>query len=167
VDLSDDVHRLGAVAGNLLRERGDTIAVAEGSCGGLISAALLAPPGASKYYVGGTVVYTVTAKRALLGDVIDTPPGLRGATEEWALYLARAIRTRLGTTWGIGEGGASGPANPYGDPPGHAWLAVAGAHERTRHILTGADDRRANMSAFAAAGLTLLVETLEIAAGSG
>ena len=149
-------------AAELLKERGDTVAVAEGACGGLISAALLAVPGASKYYVGGAVVYTRTAKEGLFGDVIETPKGIRGATEQWATWLAVAARTRLGTTWGIGEGGAAGPANPYGDPAGHAWLAVAGPDgTTTRHLLTGIDDRPSNMIAFATAAIELLTETLE------
>jgi PncC family amidohydrolase len=151
----------GDRAGALLKRRGETVAVAEGSCGGLISSALLAVPGASAYYVGGAVIYTFAAKSALLGDVIETPAGMRGATEEFARYLARAIRTRLDTTWGIGEGGAAGPANRYGDPAGHAWLAVAGPREAARHLLTGQDDRPANMQAFAIAALDLLIETME------
>jgi len=158
----DDLARLGARAGALLTERGDTIAIAEGSCGGLISAALLAVPGASKYYVGGSVIYTRAAKEGLLTDVIETPKGIRGATEEWASWLAVAVRTRLGTTWGIGEGGASGPTNPYGDPAGHAWLAVAGpSGVATRHLLTGEEDRPTNMQLFAQAALELLVTNLE------
>ena len=159
--LDDELAERGQSAGGLLKDRGDTIAVAEGSCGGLISAVLLAVPGASAYYVGGAVIYTVGAKRALLGDVIETPKGMRGATEEFAAYLARAIRAQLDTTWGIGEGGAAGPANPYGDPPGHAWLAVSGPSEAPRHVLTGNDDRAANMHAFATAALDLLIEQLE------
>jgi PncC family amidohydrolase len=150
----------GAAAGALLKSREETVAVAEGSCGGLVSSALLAVPGASKYYVGGTVIYTFTAKSALLGDVIETPPKLRGATEAFASYLAEAIRTKLGTTWGIGEGGAAGPANPYGDPAGHAWLAVSGPRSATRHLLTGEDDRPSNMITFATAALELLIETM-------
>ena len=161
--LGDELRAAGERAGHLLRERGETVAVAEGSCGGLISAALLAVPGASTYYVGGSVIYTATAKRGLLGDVIDTPPKLRGATEEWTRYLARAIRAKLDTTWGIGEGGAAGPANPYGDPAGHAWFAVAGPVEQARHVLTGEDDRATNMAAFAIAALSLLEETLDSA----
>ena len=145
-----------------LIERKETVAVAEGSAGGLISAALLAVPGASAYFVGGAVVYTFAAKEGLLGDVIETPAGLRGASEPFARYLAKAIRTRLGTTWGIGEGGAAGPPNRYGDPAGHAWLAVDGPTEATRHLLTGLDDRQANMVAFATAALALLVENLSI-----
>lgn len=157
-DLLDD---LGARAGALLKERGDTVAVAEGAAGGLISATLLAVPGASAYYVGGSVIYTLTAKRGLLGDVIETPKGIRGASEPWATWLAEAARTKLETTWGIGEGGAAGPANPYGDPAGHAWLAVSGpAGTVTRHLLTGQDDRPTNMRLFAQAALELLIETM-------
>ena len=155
-----DLQQRGDRAGALLKERGDTVAVAEGSCGGLISSALLAVRGASTYYIGGAVIYTFAAKQALLGDVIDTPPHLRGATEEFALYLARAVRSRLDTTWGVGEGGAAGPANPYGDPAGHAWLAVSGPTEATRHVLTGRDDRAANMVSFASAALDLLIDQL-------
>lgn len=143
-----------------LKARGETVAVAEGSCGGLISAALLAIPGASNYYVGGSVIYTRTAKEAVFPGV-DTPKGLRGATEEWATWLATAARDAMGTTWGVGEGGAAGPANPYGDPAGHAWLAVAGVDGvRTRHVLTGVDERSSNMAAFTRAAIELLHERL-------
>lgn len=162
--------RLGRLAGRaaeLLRARGETVGVAEGSCGGLVSAALLAVPGASAYYAGGAVIYTLAANRAFLVGAIPTPPGLRGATEEFAHYLAASVRVRLESTWGIGEGGATGPTgNRYGDPAGHAWVAVDGPVSRTRHLLTGSDDREANMVEFAATALTLLVEALEYP-GSG
>ena len=149
-----------AIAGRL-RSRGETIGVAEGSCGGLVSAALLSVPGASDYYVGGAVVYTGAGRTAFLGDAVPRPPGLRGATEDFARYAAQSIRAQLGTTWGLGEGGATGPSgNPYGDPPGHAWLAVSGPTEVTHHLLTGSDDRLANMGAFTAALLQLLLEAL-------
>jgi PncC family amidohydrolase len=144
-----------------LKARGETVAVAEGSCGGLVSASLLAVPGASKYYVGGSIVYTRTAKDVLYPG-IETAKGMRGATEAWATWLALAVRERMGTTWGIGEGGAAGPANPYGDPAGHAWLAVAGPADevRTRHVLTGLDDRATNMVEFTKAAIALLEECL-------
>jgi PncC family amidohydrolase len=162
--IDPDLSARGERVGALLKARGETIAVAEGSCGGLISATLLAVPGASAYYVGGAIVYTFAAKAGLLGDVIETPAGMRGATEEFAAYLARAIRARLETTWGIGEAGAAGPPNRYGDPAGHAWFAVAGPREATRHVLTGDDERAANMVAFAGGALDLLLEQLETSA---
>ena len=145
-----------------LSARGETVAVAEGSCGGLVSASLLAVPGASRYYIAGTVIYTPRATRALVSGSISAPAGMRGATEEFALYLARSIRTKVETTWGLGEGGAAGPSgNPYGDPPGHAWVAVAGPTEATHHVLTGSDNRSENMVAFAAAALEVFQRQLE------
>jgi nicotinamide-nucleotide amidase len=150
-------HRVGA----LLRERGETVAVAEGSAGGLISAALLSLPGASAYYQGGVVVYTVAAYRAWMEGAVEAPGRLRGATEPFALHLARSAAAKLGTTWGIGEAGAAGPSNPYGDPAGHCWVAVAGPTTQTRHLLTGDEGRERNMVAFAIAALELLAEVLE------
>lgn len=158
--LTSELLSLGEVAGSLLRERGETVSVAEGSAGGLVSAALLAVRGASAYYMGGTVIYTMVAKDRLVAGSVEAPAGMRGASEEFALYLARSIAERLGTSWGIGEAGAAGPPNRYGDPAGHSWVAVAGPTESTRHVLTGVDDRSGNMVSFAVAALTLLVDTL-------
>ena len=157
-DALDDVARR---ASGLLRARGETVAVAEGSAGGLISAALLSVPGASAYYRGGVVVYTPAAYRAWMAGAVDAPAGLRGATEAFALHLARSAAAKLGTTWGVGEAGAAGPSNPYGDPAGHCWVAVHAPASATRHLLTGDEDRPRNMVAFATAALDLLVATLE------
>ena len=118
--------------------------------------------GASSFYLGGAVVYTLAASRAFAAGAVPAPPSLRGASEPWALHLARSAAAKLEASWGIGEGGAAGPTgNRYGDPPGHAWVAVGGRGEATRHVLTGDDDRVANMAAFACAALELLVEQLE------
>jgi nicotinamide-nucleotide amidase len=159
--LSDPLLLSAHRAGALLRERGETVAVAEGSAGGLISAALLSLPGASAYYQGGVVVYTAAAYRAWMEGAVDAPGRLRGATETFALHLARSAAVKVGTTWGVGEAGAAGPSNPYGDPAGHCWVAVAGPTTATRHLLTGDEDRPRNMVAFAIAALDLLVTTLE------
>ena len=159
--LTDDLLDTARRAGLLLRERGETVAVAEGSAGGLISAALLALPGASAYYQGGVVVYTATAYKAWMEGAVEAPGRLRGATETFALHLARSAAAKLGTTWGIGEAGAAGPSNPYGDPAGHCWVATAGPATATQHLLTGDEDRTRNMVAFATAALELLIATIE------
>lgn len=159
--LDDALQNLGRQAGDLLVQRGETVAVAEGSCGGLVSAALLAVPGASAYYRGGGVIYTAAAVRGLLGEAVPRPEPLRGASEPFARWLAEEIAADLGATWGVGEGGATGPSgNPYGDPPGHCWMAVHGPSPATRHLLTGDDDRLSNMTAFATATLQLLIDRL-------
>lgn len=147
-----------------LRERGESVAVAESAAGGLISAALVAVPGASAFYRGGLVIYTVGGARALLSETVPLAADVRGASEPFARWLACAAATKLTTNWGIGETGAAGPAgNPYGDPAGHAWVAARGpgGEVRTEHVLTGSDDRSANMVVFAAAGLALLLTAVE------
>lgn len=160
-DLDPSLLAAGERCASALLARSETVAVAEGAAGGLISAALLAVPGASAYYRGGTVIYTAAATKAFLAGALPTPPGLRGATEVFAQYLARSVAIKLETTWGVGEGGAAGPSgNPYGDPPGHAWVAVGGAADATRHVLTGESDRAGNMVRFAIAALDLLADTM-------
>jgi PncC family amidohydrolase len=146
----------------LLKARGETIAVAESSTAGLIAAALLAVPGASAYFLGGAVVYTRASRRVLL-DIPDAAlAGIRPATEAYAGLLAGAVRRRLETGWGLGETGATGPTgNRYGDAAGHCCLAIAGPVERAITLETGSADRRANMRAFAAAALDLLIQGLE------
>ena len=144
----------------LLIARGETIAVAESSAGGLISAALLAVPGASAYFRGGDVIYTQQA-RAAFGITTDAMSGMRASTEPYALLLARTAQHRLGTIWALAESGATGPTgNRYGDAAGHVCLAVAGPVSRSLTIETGHGDRLANMRAFAAAALALLEEAL-------
>jgi PncC family amidohydrolase len=145
-----------------LKARQQTIAVAESAAGGLMSAALLAVPGASAYFIGGGVLYTRKSFLALRDTREGLFSGLRGATEQWAMLLARTLRDRCSADWGLGESGAAGPTgNRYGDPPGHACFAVTGRVERTLTVKTGSSDRIANMYAFATAGLKLLAESLE------
>ena len=153
---------LGAQIGARLKGRKETIVVAESSTGGLISAALLAVPGASTYFVGGGAFYTRTSFLALRDTQEAMFTGVRGCTEAWAQMLARAMRDRCGATWAIGESGAAGPSgNRYGDPAGVCCLAVIGPVERTLRIETGSSDRVANMRAFAAAALRLFDDVLK------
>ena len=145
-----------------LKSRRETIVVAESSTGGLISAALLALPGASAYFLGGAVVYTQTARRALL-DLGDLGAlGMRASTEPYARLLAQTARQRFAATWALAESGATGPTgNRYGDAAGHSCIAVSGATERAITLETGSADRLGNMRAFSAAALDLLLQALE------
>jgi nicotinamide-nucleotide amidase len=162
----EELQSLAEQIAQLLKVRNATIAVSESSAGGLISAALLSVPGASAYYLGGAVVYTKTARDALLAIPDSALVGLRSSTEAYSLLLAQTIRQRFGSTWAVAETGATGPSgNRYGDAAGHACLAVSGATEKTRTLETGSADRGQNMHAFAAAGLGLLLETLSADGG--
>lgn len=156
-----ELDALAARVAARLIERGETIGVAESSAGGLIAAALLAVPGASRYFLGGAVVYTVAARQALLGIGPEAVAGMRSASEPYAQLLARRSRESLGASWGLAETGAAGPAgNRYGDAAGHTCLAVSGPVEMVRTLETGSRDRPVNMQAFAIAALALLEETL-------
>ena len=157
----NELTTLTASLGTRLKERKETLAVAESSAGGLISAALLAVPGASAYFLGGAVIYTQAARRALLRVPDESVKGVRSSTETYALLKARAIRELLDATWGLAETGASGPTgNRYGDAPGHACIAVAGPVERAVTLETRRGDRETNMWAFARAALDLLEASL-------
>src|SRR5262245_17883864 len=145
----------------LLTARKETVAVAESSAGGLITAALLGVPGASAYCLGGIVIYTRQGWEALRDFDQGLLGGYRSATEQNALIRARLARDRFGAAWGVGETGAAGPTgNRYGDPAGHACLAVSGGKEIATTLRTGSSDRLGNMHAFAAAALGLLEESL-------
>jgi PncC family amidohydrolase len=158
------MERLVALAGRVaarLVERRETVAVAESSTGGLISAALLAVPGASAYFLGGAVVYTRRARRALAAIDDAAMAGLRSASEPYAALLARTVRDRHGATWGLAETGAAGPTgNRYGDAAGHTCIAVAGPSERALTLETGSAERLGNMRAFAARALEALLAAL-------
>ncbi|MEJ0065543.1 MAG: CinA family protein [Caulobacteraceae bacterium] len=144
-----------------LKARKQTVAVAESSAGGLISAALLAVPGASAYFLGGAVVYTGKARMALLGLRREDVAGMRSSSEPYAILLARTVRENLGADWGLSETGAAGPTgNSYGDAAGHTCLAISGPTEMAFTLETGDPDRAANMEAFAKAALELLRSAL-------
>jgi nicotinamide-nucleotide amidase len=157
-----ELTRLGEKAGALLKQRGETVAVAESSGGGLISAALLAVPGASAYFVGGGVIYTHKAREILTRIDFTQHPGMRSSSEPYAALLARTMRERLGTVWGLAETGAAGPrGNSYGDAAGHTCIAIDGPVTRVFTLETASADREANMWRFTEAALDALADALQ------
>ena len=157
----DTLLPLAEKAAALLRAKRQRIAIAESSTGGLIASSLLAMPGASDYFLGGAVVYTVKSRLVFLGLGEADLVGMRPSTEAYALLAARRVRERFDSDWAIGETGAAGPTgNRYGDAPGHSCIAIVGATERAATIETRQSDRIGNMRAFAAAAPKLLAEAL-------
>jgi len=153
---------LAAQIGVRLKERGQTIGVAESSAGGLINASLVAVPGASGFYLGGVIVYTAIGRQELLGVANEEMRGIRSASEPFARLMAARVRDKLGATWGLAETGASGPTgNRYGDAAGHACIAVSGPISAEITLETGSPDREANMRRFAQRALELLDSCLQ------
>ncbi len=160
-DLLPQAERIAAK----LKARKETVSVAESSTAGMISAALLAIPGASAYFIGGAVVYTRQSRTELLRVTeaeFAALTGITPSTEPYALLFARKIKERLATTWSVGETGTAGPTGSrYGHAAGHSCVAVIGPNgERAITVETGKDDRVDNMRVFSIAALDLLEKSL-------
>jgi len=156
-----DLLPVAAEIAELLKKRGETLALSESSMGGLVSASFVAQPGASAFYLGSTVIYTRGAAKALYGLEGAPGPDLKPLTEPYVAAMAERVREKLRATWALAEMGASGPSgSPYGPPPGTAVIALAGPASAAITVSTGADDRVANMRAFAHAALGLLRKAL-------
>jgi PncC family amidohydrolase len=150
----------GEVA-ELLKKRGETVALSESSMGGLVSAALVAQAGASAFYLGSTVIYTRGAARALYDLKGPPAPDVKPLTEPYVAAMAEVVREKFGATWALSEMGASGPSgSPYGPGPGTAVIGLAGPRPASITVSTGSADRVANMRAFGEAALRLILETL-------
>jgi len=160
-DLLPQAERIAAK----LKARKETVSVAESSTAGMISAALLAIPGASAYFIGGAVVYTRQSRTELLRVTeaeFAALTGITPSTEPYALLFARKIKERLATNWSVGETGTAGPTGSrYGHAAGHSCVAVIGPNgERSLTVETGKDDRVDNMRVFSIAALDLLEKSL-------
>ena len=152
---------LATLVGERLKQRKETLAIAESSSGGLLSAVLLAVPGASAYFLGGAVVYTAKARVLLMDLPRESVAGMRSASEPYAMLLAHTARDRFSATWGLSETGAAGPTgNPYGHSAGHSCIAISGPIERAMTLETADSDRVANMRAFTRAALELLMAAI-------
>lgn len=162
MDVLRELHPQAARIAAALRERGEKIAVADGATGGLIAASLLTVPGALEFFVGGGVVYSFRARDVLFDLPREAYKGMRGASEDYALLQARAIRDNFGAEWGLAESGSvGGSSHPTGAAAGRSVAALVGpAGEFTAVIETGSDDRIANMAAFTRNALAMANSTL-------
>mgnify|MGYP002780604505 CR=1 FL=1 len=169
MDLLAELHPQALRIAALLRARGEKVAVADGATGGLIAATLLTVPGALDFFVGGGVVYSFRARDVLFALPREAYKGMRGASEDYALLQARAIRDNFGAEWGLAESGSvggngSGSGHPSGAPAGRSVAALAGpGGEHTRLIETASDDRIANMAAFTRNALAAFEDALRAA----
>ena len=148
-------------ASDVLKARGETIAVAESTTGGLISAGLLSVPGASAYFAGGAIIYTRASRKVFLDASSEKLRGVEPMSEEMAMFFAEAVRGKLSATWGIAELGIAGPAgSAYGYDAGSSVIAVSGPVQAAVRVNTGHNDRALNMEAFAEGAFQLLQDVL-------
>jgi nicotinamide-nucleotide amidase len=146
---------------DVLKARGETIAVAESTTGGLISARLLSMPGASAYFLGGIIIYTRMSRKVFLDATAERLHGVKPLTEEMAKFFAKEVREKLGATWGIAELGIAGPTgSAYGYEAGNTVIAVSGPIDASVRINTGHNDRVRNMEEFTDHACLLLRDVL-------
>jgi PncC family amidohydrolase len=159
--LTAEQQALAEEVGALLVERGENVCVADGTTGGLVSAALLSLPGASRFFAGGAVLYTIKSRVTLAGAPAELFANYQGTTLEMMAVTANAMRERLGTTWCVAESGVAGPTGGRsGKPPGSTNICIVGPVARSEAIETGLSDRAENMVAFATHTLRLFRDAL-------
>jgi nicotinamide-nucleotide amidase len=166
MDLLAELHPQALRIAELLRARGEKVAVADGATGGLIAASLLTVPGALDFFVGGGVVYSFRARDVLFALPRDAYKGMRGASEDYAMLQARAIRDNFRAEWGLAESGSvGGSAHPTGARAGRSVVAIAAPSGMTVtcSVETGSDDRIANMEAFTRNALEAFKDALSAA----
>lgn len=148
--------------GQLLTDRGLTIAVAEACTAGLIGSMLCSVQGSSKYFYGGVIAYTGGSKTTVLGIPEKFIKEEGSVSPAVALAMAKGGRRVMATDIGVSTTGVAGPAGgSSGLPIGSFCIAVAAAdgYEATRDLLwTG--DRNANRERTAWAALDLVKEYL-------
>lgn len=152
-----DKETLQEIVGTMLRNRSETLAVAESCTGGTLSRLITSVPGSSDYYSGGVVAYANEVKVGLL----EVSPALieaHGAVSSpVAEAMARGIRERLGSTWAIATTGIAGPGGGTETKPvGLIYVAVAGPWGAVGIELKLGKRRENNMDMAAFAGLNLL-----------
>ncbi len=155
--------------GELLRERGERVALAESLTGGLVGSLLTDVPGSSDYFDRATVAYSNDAKLETLGVTRESLDAAGAVSAPVAEEMARGARDTAGTAWGVSTTGIAGPTGGTAEKPvGLVYVGVAHAASwgsgesfaRTaRHVFDG--DRAAVKRASAEAALTALAAALD------
>lgn len=131
---SDNGESLEQIAGYYLQMRGATVAVAESCSGGLLAERITSISGSSRYFLGGTVVYS-NALKSTFADVPFELINTHGAvSREVAVALAEGIRRRSGATLGVGITGVAGPSGGTPEKPVGLVFHALASEEQTEVI---------------------------------
>jgi nicotinamide-nucleotide amidase len=129
---STEGESLEEVVGKLLRERNDTVAVAESCTAGMVAKRITDVAGASAYFLGGIVCYDNRIKRDLVGVKEETLASYGAVSKETAVELAQGVRARCNSDWAVAVTGIAGPEGGTPEKPvGLVYIAIAGANRCT------------------------------------
>jgi nicotinamide-nucleotide amidase len=122
-----DDETLASVVGQLLKNQGETLAVAESCTGGGLGSMLTAVAGSSDYFLGGVIAYENRIKQALLGVEAEALETSGAVSEVVAQQMAVGVRDRTGSTWGLSITGVAGPGGGTEEKPvGLVYIGIAG-----------------------------------------
>ena len=122
-----DDDSLAAVVLQRLRDRRQTLAVAESCTGGGLGASLAAVPGASDVFLGGVIAYANAVKQGLLGVPAETLAAHGAVSDPVAQTMAEGARRATGADWALAVTGIAGPGGGSAEKPvGLVHIAVAG-----------------------------------------
>jgi nicotinamide-nucleotide amidase len=111
---------------DVLRDADATVATAESCTGGLIGSLLTDVAGSSDYFDRALVTYSYDAKLEQLGVTRETLDEHGAVSEPVARAMARGVRDRAGTTWGLSTTGIAGPSGGSPEKPvGTVYVGVA------------------------------------------
>ncbi|EMG46922.1 hypothetical protein SBY92_005157 [Candida maltosa Xu316] len=175
-DISEIVNEIASI----LRSRNQTLAISEAACGGLISAYLVTVPGASDFYIGGKLLYSLRTRLKHSGWSDTEISNYMGPSEQVALKLARTTKYELGSTFVLSETGFAGPSTDLhlrnggneekdeeeqeneNEGVGTVYIGLSGpTGDSSASFHTGSSDRSVNMAEFAKLGLQFLLEQLK------
>ncbi|MCP8718789.1 MAG: CinA family protein [Asgard group archaeon] len=176
----EDISIIVQEIATILRSRNQTLSISEAACGGLISAYLVSVPGASDFYIGGKLLYSLRTRLKLSGWSDTEVSNYMGPSEQVALKLARTTKYELGSTYVLSETGFAGPSTDLhlrnGDSKddeendekdtnlgvGTVYIGFTGPNgDACSSFHTGITDRSENMAEFAKLGLSFLLDQLK------
>lgn len=168
----EDIKNIVEEIARILMERNETVSVSEGACGGLLSAYLISLPGASKFFDGGRLIYSLKSRLRASGWNNEQIRNYTGPSEQVASKMARNLRIEFGSTYVLSETGYAGPSTNVGldnqsindedAKVGTVYLGISGPMgNKSCEMCTNSNDRSTNMQLFAKFGLQFFLEILK------
>lgn len=152
---------LEQLVGRLLKEKKQTLSLAESCSGGLIAHLVTSIPGSSAYFMGGVVSYSYESKTNMLGVTTETLEKFGAVSEEVVTQMALGARKEFNTDWAVSASGIAGPdGGMEGKPVGTVWIAVAGPTGVKAKKFQFGGDRERNIAVTAITALNMLRKQL-------
>lgn len=152
---------LEQLVGRFLKEKKQTLSLAESCSGGLIAHLVTSVPGSSAYFIGGVVSYSYESKTNMLGVTTETLEKFGAVSEEVVTQMALGAQKEFKTDWAVSASGIAGPdGGMEGKPVGTVWIAVAGPNGVKAKKFQFGGDRERNIAVTAITALNMLRKQL-------